>query len=978
MSAYRGKTQKDEVRDEEGRRRFHGAFTGGFSAGYYNSVGSQEGWQPSTFKSSRDNRASSRPSRQRPEDFMDEEDGLLGRDLHTQLPYDTLGVSSKQLLRKEVEKEAVGSSIPGLGMVDELLVPTEVAIGKKLLQMMGWKEGVGVGSRQRRPRKKRGKDSGEGEAGVEEAVDDDVAFLPEHLRDDSTLVQQGKITFARPTLGLTLLPRPKNDRHGLGFDPEKDAPELAAFRRQGPNDWGGEDDSRGVYRMGDVLGKDTSSRAGRRNASGFALDEDEDDVYDQVTERAGQGERGGREGGATGKEGGRESMYLSTLGEPDDEEEESRSGQASTLMAGAAKRVALEAWISGGGGGGRGAEIPGAVGLRCPTDSRPVLEGFVLGVKDLGYQPPAWPLPTPPRGFVPYHSFETEQGGVEGRGEDHAGTVRRHRDANQGRLRAETRGGLLGEAPVQAAAGTSSIFDLMSEADRARIETFKTQGAPALAHAAASEAAESPSASFPPVPSAFQGMQGALAKRFSVAEKPATTGPTLPEGLTEGGKGAGGIAPSVALAGPALPKVKTIPAPARSQVLFQPVSLLCKRFNVSVPGHARLTPAISLGGQPPSARPAYALPRAFGGGRAEALKPPPVPLGPGKGKAGPVSLLSNKFDREMEALLPGENLVVPDVMLEDKLAEGEIEEEGRGGGSLPAFEQKPRPSKDLFKAIFEAPSSSESEEESEEEEEPEEERKEEGEKMQGQASEGILGAQTGDALNASTAGDASTNSHSSTARDHFLQPAQVAGLEAMEDLLAKGPMLLSKKRKALKEDETVDGGDEEEEEEGLVFGSGVLKKPKLKSQKGAAGNKSEANNAALPLETHPSQQAQKCVLPTSRSGDLQTSAVGLVEGPSDERGRGKSRWDDPKLSPASYESDRRNGSDDSDESSDDSVGLSSSSAGSTMDGRERRARRSRQDSKAKVRSKDRKKHSKKRRRSHSSKKDKKKRHRRQK
>ena len=29
--------------DEEGRRRFHGAFTGGFSAGYYNTVGSEEG-----------------------------------------------------------------------------------------------------------------------------------------------------------------------------------------------------------------------------------------------------------------------------------------------------------------------------------------------------------------------------------------------------------------------------------------------------------------------------------------------------------------------------------------------------------------------------------------------------------------------------------------------------------------------------------------------------------------------------------------------------------------------------------------------------------------------------------------------------------------------------------------------------------------------------------------------------------------------
>lgn len=31
------------VKDENGKRRFHGAFTGGFSAGYWNTVGSKEG-----------------------------------------------------------------------------------------------------------------------------------------------------------------------------------------------------------------------------------------------------------------------------------------------------------------------------------------------------------------------------------------------------------------------------------------------------------------------------------------------------------------------------------------------------------------------------------------------------------------------------------------------------------------------------------------------------------------------------------------------------------------------------------------------------------------------------------------------------------------------------------------------------------------------------------------------------------------------
>lgn len=34
---------EQEVYDEQGRRRLHGAFTGGFSAGYFNTVGSKEG-----------------------------------------------------------------------------------------------------------------------------------------------------------------------------------------------------------------------------------------------------------------------------------------------------------------------------------------------------------------------------------------------------------------------------------------------------------------------------------------------------------------------------------------------------------------------------------------------------------------------------------------------------------------------------------------------------------------------------------------------------------------------------------------------------------------------------------------------------------------------------------------------------------------------------------------------------------------------
>ena len=83
------------VVDKQGRRRFHGAFTGGFSAGYFNSVGSKEGWKPSTFVSSRSNRNEDKEL-SKPEDFMDEEDlgehGIAPRQLKTTETFSSTGL----------------------------------------------------------------------------------------------------------------------------------------------------------------------------------------------------------------------------------------------------------------------------------------------------------------------------------------------------------------------------------------------------------------------------------------------------------------------------------------------------------------------------------------------------------------------------------------------------------------------------------------------------------------------------------------------------------------------------------------------------------------------------------------------------------------------------------------------------------------------------------------------------------------------
>ena len=85
---------KQEATDAEGRRRFHGAFTGGFSAGYFNTVGSKEGWTPQQFTSTRANRGK---VAQTAEDFMDddEREEMRATALEARDDYDTFGTAAE-------------------------------------------------------------------------------------------------------------------------------------------------------------------------------------------------------------------------------------------------------------------------------------------------------------------------------------------------------------------------------------------------------------------------------------------------------------------------------------------------------------------------------------------------------------------------------------------------------------------------------------------------------------------------------------------------------------------------------------------------------------------------------------------------------------------------------------------------------------------------------------------------------------------
>ncbi|KAF4950908.1 hypothetical protein FSARC_13067 [Fusarium sarcochroum] len=174
---------KQEVRDERGRKRLHGAFTGGWSAGYFNTVGSKEGWTPSTFVSSRNNRQKdgAAQAQQRAEDYMDEEDladAAEAQKVQTSQAFAGLGSS---------DQNAHAEGLMGLLRADG------DTMGLKLLRRMGWKDGQGIGPRIRRSARL---DMG---GGSSEAAETHL-FAP----DNAKMIQ-----FVR-----------KNDRKGLGHDGE--------------------------------------------------------------------------------------------------------------------------------------------------------------------------------------------------------------------------------------------------------------------------------------------------------------------------------------------------------------------------------------------------------------------------------------------------------------------------------------------------------------------------------------------------------------------------------------------------------------------------------------------------------------------------------------------------------------------------------------------------------------------------------------
>ncbi|NWZ34868.1 GPTC1 protein, partial [Brachypodius atriceps] len=267
--------QEQTVKDAKGRyQRFHGAFTGGFSAGYFNTVGTKEGWTPSAFVSSRQKRADR--TILGPEDFMDEEDlsefGIAPKDITTT---DDFASKAKDRIKEKARQIAgVVAPIPGMNAFDDLIGPSKITIGVELLRKMGWKEGQGIGPRvKRKPCRQK----------PDPTVKIYGCALPPGLsegsEDEEDEYQPENVTFA-PKDVMPVDLTPKENVHGLGYkglDPSQAL--FGVSGREHLNLFTG-----GSEETNNLLGDLKHSKGRKLGITGQAfgvgaLEEEDDDIY---------------------------------------------------------------------------------------------------------------------------------------------------------------------------------------------------------------------------------------------------------------------------------------------------------------------------------------------------------------------------------------------------------------------------------------------------------------------------------------------------------------------------------------------------------------------------------------------------------------------------------------------------------------------------------------------------------------------------
>jgi len=403
------------VTDEEGRRRFHGAFTGGFSAGYYNTVGSKDGWQPSTFKSSRKNKKENARNQYRPEDFMDEEDmgdfGIAPKTIMTKNDFSSNQRKRNYNEEKMVkEHERTSTLFLGPELLNSLVVPAKSNIGIRLLKKLGWKEGQGVGDRVK------GKKPLSQFEIIKRKYTEDSQILTQTKENDSDDDPRTyeEVTFApKDTLQVPL--KPKDNLFGVGYrgmDPTK------ALR--------GNKEKSVAIRVSTESGKKMSFKG---HAFGVgAFEEDDDDIYAVDTMD-------------------NYDVITGSSKEKNDDFGWTRPQQAI-----------------------QGYEARPAISDRASNE----VKGFVAGVKQKLLSRKVYPAPMLPKNFDPNRRLKLNRAKMRIENKLKQPTVENEDDKYK-QLDADDRRMMLDSEAPTGGNKIKSVFDLMSYEDRMRLKAFKNK-----------------------------------------------------------------------------------------------------------------------------------------------------------------------------------------------------------------------------------------------------------------------------------------------------------------------------------------------------------------------------------------------------------------------------------------------------------------------------------------------------------------------
>lgn len=207
---------------------------------------------------------------------MDEEDDpLLGKRLETTERYDTLQMDAKRRLHVQQPLQSGASAIPEFSLPNDWVLPVNNSIGVKLLKQMGWKEGHGIGQRVRRR-----KFDAEDKESSKRLLQGDNEPKTESQDEEEVYVPPRKVFDVQASF-----PKPKLDQYGAGFDPYRDAPEFSIYKQQQENKIQKQQEAhRHVVSFVDAL-KTTDGNNSATNGYGLsALEENDDiDVYGTVS-----------------------------------------------------------------------------------------------------------------------------------------------------------------------------------------------------------------------------------------------------------------------------------------------------------------------------------------------------------------------------------------------------------------------------------------------------------------------------------------------------------------------------------------------------------------------------------------------------------------------------------------------------------------------------------------------------------------------